>query len=393
MAAEGNSVRPFEIDVSDEIVADLRERLADARWPDDPPVDGWGYGTDPAYLRTLCEYWREAFDWEAFERRFNRFDQFTTRIDGQRVHFYHVRSFNPDAVPLLLSHGWPGSVAEFLDVLGPLSDPAAHGGDDGDAFHVVAPSLPGYGFSGPTDEPGYDVRRIAAAFDDLMDRLGYDRYVAQGGDWGALVTAILGATRPDRVAAIHTNLLFVAPSRFEDPTGMLDEEGMADYRATKAAREGETGYQAIQSTKPQTLAYGLTDSPVGLAAWLVEKFRTWSDCDGDVESSFGRDRLLDNLSVYWLTGTINSSMRLYYETEFAEAVPERVDVPTGHARYPVEVSRTPRAWADAVYDVDRWVDMPEGGHFAAMEVPDLFVDDLRTFFADHRGFGDDAAER
>ena len=391
MTAGDESIREFEVEVSNDVVDDLRERLGDTRWPDDPPVDGWEYGTDPTYLRALCEYWRDEFDWSTFERRFNRFDQFTTDIDGQRVHFYHVRSPNPDAAPLLLSHGWPGSVAEFLDVLGPLTDPAAHSGETDDAFHVVAPSLPGYGFSGPTDDPGYDVRQIASTFDELMDRLGYEHYVAQGGDWGALITAILAATRPDRVTAIHTNLLFVSPSQFDDPMAMLDEEGMADYEATQVAREGETGYQAIQSTKPQTLAYGLTDSPVGLAAWIVEKFRTWSD--GDVESSFTRDRLLDNVSVYWLTGTINASMRLYYETEFAEAVPDSVDVPTGHARYPVEVLRTPRAWAEAVYDIDHWTEMPEGGHFAAMEVPDLFVDDVRTFFADHRWEeGTDAAD-
>ncbi|WP_254538243.1 epoxide hydrolase family protein [Halomarina litorea] len=386
----GDAVRPFEVSVADDDVADLRRRLAATRWPDDPPADDWSYGTDPEYLRTLCEYWRESYDWDAFERRLNRFDQYVTTIDGQRVHCYHVRSPEPDATPLLLSHGWPGSIVEFLDVLGPLSDPAAHGGDPDDAFHVVAPSLPGYGFSGPTTGAGWDARRIAEAFAELMTRLGYDRFLAQGGDWGALVTAILGAEYPDRVAAIHTNLLFLRPSAFEDPMGMLDEEGRADYEATKAAREGETGYQAIQSTKPQTLAYGLTDSPAGLAAWVVEKFRTWSDCDGDVESRFDRERLLDNLGVYWLTGTVNASMRLYYETTFEDVVPDSVDVPTGHARYPVEVSRTPRAWAEAVYDIEHWVEMPEGGHFAAMEVPDLFVEDLRTFFGNYRGAGTDA---
>lgn len=386
MTGDEPGISRFEVDVSADTIDDLRRRLSATRWPDDPPTPGWEYGTEPSYVRTLCAYWREEFDWTAFERRFNRFDQFTTTVDGQRLHFYHVQSPHDEAVPLLLSHGWPGSVAEFLDVIGPLSDPPAHGGRAADAFHVVVPSLPGYGFSGPTDEPGYDVERIASVFDDLMARLGYDQYLAQGGDWGALITAILGANYPDRVAAIHTNLLFVSPSRFDDPMGMLDEAGMADYEATKAAREGETGYQAIQSTKPQTLAYGLSDSPAGLAAWIVEKFQRWSDNDGDVESSFSRDRLLENLSVYWLTNTINASMRLYYETDFDEIVPDAVDVPTGHARYPVEVSRTPRVWAEAVYDIDHWVEMPEGGHFAAMEVPELFVEDVRTYFGDHRGF-------
>lgn len=375
----GESIEPFEVAVDDEAIADLRRRLERARWPDRLPDAGWEYGTERETLRSLCEYWRDEFDWAAFEDRCNEFDQFVTSIDGQRIHFYHVRSPEPDATPLLLSHGWPGSVAEFLDVLGPLTDPAARGGDPGDAFHVVAPSLPGFGFSGPTDERGWDVPRMADAFATLMDRLGYDRFVAQGGDWGALIAALLGSNYPDRVSAIHTNMAFLSPSSLESPMELLDEAGRADYEATKAFRETETAYHEIQATKPQTLAYGLTDSPVGLAGWIVEKFRGWSDCDGDLESWFGRDRLLDNLSVYWLTGTINSSMRVYHETDVSAATPDAVDVPTGHARYPEEIHRTPRAWVEAVYDVVHWSEQPEGGHFAAMEVPDLFVEDLRAF--------------
>ncbi|WP_226481265.1 epoxide hydrolase family protein [Natrinema amylolyticum] len=378
---EDGSIRPFEVSVDRAEIDDLRTRLERTRWPDQLPDAGWAYGTERESLRDLCEYWREAFDWAAFEDRFNAFDQYVTTIDGQRLHFYHVRSPEPDATPLVVSHGWPGSVAEFLDVFGPLTDPASHGGDPADAFHVVAPSLPGFGFSGPTTERGYDVPRVADAVAELMARLGYDRYVAQGGDWGALVTALLAANYPDRVDAIHTNMLFLNPSSLEgdDPTALLDEEGMADYRETAAFRDGETAYHEIQATKPQSLAYGLTDSPAGLAGWIVEKFCTWSDCDGDLESWIDRDRLLDNLSVYWLTGTINASMRLYYETDVGAATPESVDVPTGHARYPAEVYKTPRAWAEEVYDVAYWNDMPEGGHFAAMEVPDLFVEDLRSF--------------
>ncbi|WP_254763120.1 epoxide hydrolase family protein [Natrinema marinum] len=385
MTTDSNdSIRPFEVSVDRETIDDLRTRLERTRWPDQLPDAGWAYGTEREYLRDLCAYWREEFDWTAFEDRFNEFDQYVTTIDGQRLHFYHVRSPEPDATPLVLSHGWPGSVAEFLDVLGPLSDPAAHGGDPADAFHVVAPSLPGFGFSGPTNEQGYDVPRIAETVAELMDRLGYDRYVAQGGDWGALVTALLGANYPDRVEAIHTNMLFLNPSSLEadDPTDLLDERGLADYRETAEFRDGETAYHEIQATKPQSLGYGLTDSPAGLAAWIVEKFRTWSDCDGDLESQFDRDRLLDNLSVYWLTETINSSMRVYYETDVRAATPDAVDVPTGHARYPVEVYKTPRAWAETVYDIVHWAEMPEGGHFAAMEVPDMFVDDLRSFAGD-----------
>ncbi|WP_440769369.1 epoxide hydrolase family protein [Natronorubrum sp. DTA28] len=379
MTTADESIEPFELAVDRDAIDDLRTRLERARWPDQLPDAGWAYGTERETLRSLCAYWREAFDWSAFEERCNAFDQYTTVVDGQRIHCYHVRSPEPSATPLLLSHGWPGSVAEFFDVLGPLTDPAGHGGDPDDAFHVVAPSLPGFGFSGPTTEPGWDVPRMADAFATLMDRLGYDRFVAQGGDWGALITAILGANYPDRVDAIHTNMLFLTPSTLEQPMDLLDERGRADYEETKEFRETGTGYHEIQATKPQTLAYGLTDSPVGLAGWLTEKFRAWSDCDGDLESSFDRDRLLDNLSVYWLTGTIGSSMRVYYETDVASATPDSVDVPTGHARYPAEIHKTPRVWAEAVYDVAYWSEMPEGGHFAAMEVPELFVEDVRTF--------------
>jgi microsomal epoxide hydrolase len=372
--------RRFRVDASRDAIDRLRSRLGHTRWPDQLPNAGWDYGTEQEYLRTLCEYWRQDFDWDAFEARCNQFDQYVTDIDGQRIHFYHVRSPEPSARPLLLSHGWPGSVTEFFDVLGPLSDPAAHGGDPGDAFHVVAPSLPGYGYSGPTHEQDYDIRQVAESVAKLMARLEYDTYFAQGGDWGALVAAILGATYPDRVDALHKNLLFVNPAALSDPMAMLDDQGRADYRETKAFREHGTGYQEIQSTKPQTLAYGLTDSPVGLAGWIIEKFHGWSDCGDDIEDQFDRDRLLDNVSVFWLTKTINSSMRLYYETDLSEAIPESVDVPTGHARYPAEIMKTPRVWAQDVYNVVEWEDMPEGGHFAAMEVPEVFVENVRRFF-------------
>lgn len=380
---EDGSIRPFEVDVDRSEIDDLRRRLDATRWPDRLPDAGWEYGTDLDYLQELCAYWREHYDWAAFEERLNEFEQYVTTIDGQRIHFYHVRSPESSATPLLMPHGWPGSVVEFLDVLGPLSDPAGHGGDPGDAFHLVVPSLPGYGFSGPTRERGYDVRKIASVFDDLMDRLGYDRYVVQGGDWGALIAAVLGATYSDRVDAIHTNLLFVAPSRLDDPMALLDDEEMAAYRETSEFLETGSGYREIQSTRPQTLAYGLADSPAGLAGWIGEKFRAWSDGD-DVDANVGRDRLLDNITVYWLTETINSSMRLYYETDVEQTVPTSVEVPTGHARYPAEIIKTPRSWAEEFYDVVRWSEMSEGGHFAAMEVPELFVDEVRSFFREVR---------
>ncbi len=377
------SVDPFEVEVSAEAIDDLRARLDRARWPDQLPDADWDYGTERSFLEDLCDYWRTDYDWDGYQDRLNRFDQVVTTIDGQRIHCYHVRSPVDDARPLLLSHGWPGSVAEFLEVLGPLTDPAAHGGDPADAFHVVAPSLPGYGFSGPTDERGWGIRRMADAFAELMDRLGYDRFFAQGGDWGALITANLGTRHPERVDAIHANMLFVRPDDVEDPFERLDEQGQADIEATAEFQEHETGYQEIQSTKPQTLAYGLTDSPVGLVGWITEKFRTWSDGD-DLDVIYDRDRLLDNVSIYWHTATINASMRAYYETDLDAAIPSSVEVPTGHARYPGEIYKVPRVWAEDVYDITHWAEMPEGGHFAAMEVPELFVDDLRAYFRDYR---------
>jgi pimeloyl-ACP methyl ester carboxylesterase len=380
------AIAPFRLAVSDAEIADLRSRLEGARWPDQLPESGWDYGADGDYLRRLCKYWRTSFDWRAFEARFNRFPHYVADADGQRLHFYHLRSPEPAARPLIITHGWPGSVAEFLDVMGPLSDPAAHGGDPADAFHVVAPSLPGFGFSGPTQQRGYRSRNIAEALDGLMRALGYETYFAQGGDWGMLITILLAASYPDRVKAIHLNFMTAPPPNPHNPAEGLDAEELEGLKRTQHFMTRETGYQAIQSTKPQTLAYGLTDSPAGLASWIVEKFRGWSDCGGDVERSFSRDRLLDNISVYWLTGTINSSMRLYYE----EAGPGRrqplpdVSVPTGHAVFPAEIMYTPRRWAEAKFNIARWHKMPRGGHFAAMEVPDLYVDEVRTFFRDWR---------
>jgi len=385
-AVQISAIQPYRVAVSDAEIADLRMRLERMRWPDQLPDAAWDYGTERGYLQQLCDYWRTEFDWRAFEARFNRFSHYVADADGQRLHFYHVRSPEPAARPLILSHGWPGSVAEFLDVLGPLSDPAAHGGNPADAFHVVAPSLPGFGFSGPTGRRGYRARDIAAAFDGLMQALGYGRYFAQGGDWGTLITTLLAATYPERVAAIHLNLLPGTPPDPANPTEGLNAEELEGLERARHFAAYETGYQAIQGTKPQSLAYGLTDSPAGLAGWIVEKFRGWSDCAGDVEATFGRDRLLDNISVYWLTGTINSSMRLYYE----EAGPGRrqplpdVHVPTGHAVFPAEIIQTPLRWAEARFNIARWQDMPRGGHFAAMEVPDLFVEEVRAFFRDYR---------
>ena len=371
-------VEPFEVGIPDEDVADLHRRLAATRWPDPAPAADWEQGTDLDYLRELVDYWRAGFDWRAQERRLNDLDHFLTEIDGQRVHFVHARSRHPGAWPLVLSHGWPGSIVEFLDVFGPLTDPP----DPADAFHVVAPSLPGYGFSGPVSGPGWHPRRVAEAFTALMERLGYARYGVQGGDWGSLVSQNMADLAPDRVAGLHVNFVSVPPPRGDrgrelDPEEQASMDRLAAFQATGA------GYSAIQSTKPQTLGYALDDSPTGLAAWIVDKFRAWSDCGGDVEQSFTKDQLLTNVALYWFTRTATSSARLYYEMRRAgrEALPRaRVEVPTAVANYPGEIGRVPRRWVEHRYRVTHWVDQPRGGHFAAMEVPDLFVDDLRSFF-------------
>ncbi len=337
-------------------------------------------GTELGYLETLLAYWKDAFDWRAQEARFNAFEPTATEVDGQRIHFLHARSPEPNALPLLISHGWPGSVTEFLDVLGPLSDPRAHGGDPADAFHVVAPSLPGYGFSGPTQEQGWHPRRMAEAFTQIMWDLGYDRYGAQGGDWGSIVSQNVADLDPEHVCGLHLNFITVPrPKDAPDPT----PEEQQDREAVIAFRTTGAGYQEIQGTKPQTLGYALEDSPSGLCAWIVEKFTAWTDCDGDVEREFNKDQLLTNITVYWATATATSSARLYYEMRQAgrSAIPSAyVGVPTGVANYPGEVTRTPRSWAEHRYNITHWSEQPHGGHFAAMQVPDLFVADVREFF-------------
>jgi pimeloyl-ACP methyl ester carboxylesterase len=374
------AIEKFRIDIDDTVLGDLRHRLAQARLPDQIEDTGWEYGIPCDYLHELVDYWRDAYDWRRQEARLNELSHFRTRIDGQRIHFVHARSAHPDALPLLITHGWPGSVVEFLDVIPRLTQPEAHGGSPADAFHVIAPSLPGYGFSEPTRTRGWDVPRIARAFIELMSRLGHVRYGAQGGDWGAQVTTRIGALDPEHLAGIHLNMpIGVRP---EEPCPLSDED-KADLAAMAKFQSEESGYAIEQGTKPQTLGVALNDSPAGLLAWIVEKFRAWSDCEGHPENVYTRDQLITNVMLYWLTQTAASSARLYWESRrggmWAEK-PEFVDVPTGVARYPKEVVRFPRAWVERQYRVTHWVDMPRGGHFAAMEQPELFVDDLRSFF-------------
>jgi len=374
------AIQPFAINIDDSVLDDLRDRLARTRFPDQIEGTGWDYGIPIHYLRELVGYWIQTYDWRAEEARLNQFDHFRTNIDGQAIHFVHARSPNPDAFPLLLIHGWPGSIVEFQQVIPRLCLPEAHGAESADSFHVIAPSLPGYGFSEPPRTPGWDIRRIAHAFIELMSRLGYARYGAQGGDWGAQISTRIGAYDPEHCAALHLNMpVGVPPS---DPAPMSDEE-QADLFAMEQFQREESGYANEQGTKPQTLGVGLNDSPAGLLAWIVEKFRAWSDCDGDPETTFTKDQLITNVMLYWATQTIASSARLYRETMHGGALREPtpfIDIPTGVARFPKEVLRWPRSWVERQYNLTHWTPMPRGGHFAAMEQPELFVDDVRRFF-------------
>ncbi len=373
-----DEIRLFTIDVPDEVLVDLRDRLARTRWPDQIEGTGWSLGTDTAYLKELCAYWQDRYDWRAEEAKLNAWAHGLTEIDGQTLHFLHARSKHEDAFPLVITHGWPGSIVEFQKILPMLTDPTAHGGRAEDAFHVVCPSMPGYGFSGPTRERGWDPKRIAAAEIELMRRLGYARYGAQGGDWGSMVTSQIGAQDPAQCAGIHLNMVIAMPQE-----GELSETEKKWTEDTAAFAGQEAGYQQIQGTKPQTLGVGLNDSPAGLCGWIVEKFRQWSDCGGDVESVYTKDELLTNVMVYWVTGTINSSIRLYFEVmQGGTAIPtEKVEVPTGCAIFPREVYKAPLAWAKASYHVTHYEVYEEGGHFAAMEQPEVLAKDLRSFFA------------
>ena len=378
-------IERFEIHVSDLVLEDLADRLAATRFPDEIEATGWEYGMPMGYLRDLVGYWRTEYDWRAHEAQLNGLRHFRTRIDGQSIHFVHARSPHADAMPLLLVHGWPGSFVEFLDVIPRLTEPEKHGGRPEDAFHVIAPSLPGYGFSEPTRTRGWDPLRIARSFVELMHRLRYAPYGAQGGDWGAQVVTRMGAIDPQHCAAIHLNMPLAAPPKESVP---LTDTEKADLAAIQQFGREESGYALEQGTKPQTLGVALNDSPAGLLAWIVEKFRAWSDCDGDPENSFTRDQLLTNVTIYWVTRTIASSARLYRESRLADTAgtgPEYVGVPTGVARFPKEVLPYPRSWVEQHYNVTHWSAMPRGGHFAAMEQPDLFVDDVRAFFRTVRG--------
>lgn len=376
---------PFTIAVPDAVLDDLHRRLDATRMPDQAPGEPWSLGIPVDVVREAIDHWCTSYDWRAREARMNAWPNFLTTAAGEQVHFIHARSPHPDAVPLVLTHGWPGSFVEFLDVLGPLTDPVAHGGRAEDAFHVVVPSMPGYGFSGPTTQPAFHVDRVADAIAEVMAQLGYDRYLAQGGDWGAIVTRRLGEAYADRLLGVHFNMLFAFPGPDDDAMAGVTEDELARMTESGARIADGTGYMAIQGTRPQTLAYGLSDSPAGLAAWILEKFHAWSDLEpGGLAATYGWDRLLDNLMIYWVTNTAGSAARLYAESAragngAAQAWSGRVEVPTGHARYPFELLQTPRVWADRRYRIVHWTEQERGGHFAAFERPEAFVDDLRQF--------------
>ncbi|TDB93113.1 epoxide hydrolase family protein [Actinomadura sp. 7K534] len=365
---------PFRLDVPQEDLDDLAERLDRTRWPDELPGIGWHHGIPLARVKELAAHWRTTFDWRGREAALNAFPQFTTEIDGTNVHFVHVRSPEPDALPLIITHGWPSTVADFLDVIGPLTDPRAHGGDPRDAFHVVIPTLPGFTLSGPTREPGWGVNRIARAWAVLMDRLGYERYGAQGGDWGWPISTALGAVAGDRVAGVHLNYIGSPPPG--DGAVRLSEDDQERLERQKAYLASPAGYWQMQATRPQTVAYALTDSPVGQLAWIADKVTEWTDPASGIDD----DRLLTTVMLYWLTGTAGSSARLHKENAARGGPPDPCPVPLGVAVFAHDLVRPVRSLVERVYDVAHWTEFDRGGHFPAIEAPDLLTGDVRAFF-------------
>ena len=374
---------PFQVEVADSELDDLHARLAGTRWPERETVEDWSQGVPLAYVHDICDYWRTSYYWRRFESQLNAIPQYRTTIDGVGIHYLHVRSPHDDALPLLLTHGWPGSVAEFMKVIDPLVNPAGHGADGTEAFDVVCPSLPGYGFSDRPAERGWGTGRIAAAWAELMARLGYSRYGAHGGDWGAVVTTRLANLDQAHLAGIHLTMPLAQPPEPGDAVELTEREQAALVAFAEHRRWG-TGYSKQQSTRPQTLGYSLVDSPAGQCAWIIEKFWAWTDCEGHPENVLTRDELLDNVMLYWLPATGASSARLYWES-FRDRDFPPIGVPTGCAIFPKEIIRIPRSWAERRFtDLRRWQELERGGHFPALEQPAVLVEELRTFFRDLR---------
>ena len=371
-----SKITPFTIHASDAELDDLLQRLANTRWPDEQPVSDWSQGIPRSYLQEVCAYWAKEYDWRAREAKLNELPQFKTEVAGIGIHFIHVRSPEPNALPLVMSHGWPGSIVEFQKVIGPLSDPVAHGGKASDAFHVVCPSLPGYGFSDKPTEPGWGVEKIADTWAALMNALGYERYVAQGGDWGAMVTTCIGAQDPEHCAGIHLNMPIAPPT--PDSLKDLTEFEQGALAGMNHYNEQDSGYSKQQSTRPQTIGYALVDSPAGQAGWILEKFWSWMDCQGHPENVASRDELLDNVMLYWLPATGASSARLYWES-FTSPPFAPVTVPVGCSIFPKEIFRSSKRWCEARFPkLVHYNQLEKGGHFAAFEQPETFVDEVRT---------------
>jgi len=377
-----DAIEAFTLAIPQAALDDLNVRLDRTRWPEKETVADWSQGAPLAKVQALCAHWRRAYDWRACEARLNALGQFKTSIDGLGVHFLHVRSRHPNAMPLLITHGWPGSVIEFMKIIGPLTDPTAHGGKAEDAFHVVAPSLPGYGFSDKPNETGWGVPRIAMAWITLMTRLGYGRWVAQGGDWGAAVTTALGLIRPTGLAAIHVNMPLVFPTP-EDAAGATPAE-QKSLAAMQFYQEKDSGYSKQQATRPQSLGYGLVDSPAAQAAWIYEKMYAWTDNKGAPEDALTADEMLDNIMLYWLPATGASSARLYWES-FASFASIKLESPVGVSIYPKEIFRPSRRWAERqMSNIIHWNELDRGGHFAAWEQPDLYLGEIRACFRNVR---------
>ncbi len=370
---------PFTVSIDDTVIQDLKSRLNATRWPDEETVDDWTQGVPLAYQKQLIAYWADEYDHQRLADRLNAYDNYTTELNGLDIHFLHVRSSHGHARPLLLSHGWPGSIVEFLKVIGPLSEPQEHGLDPAQAFHLVIPSLPGYGFSGKPRQTGWSVEKMAETFALLMARLGYDRYLAQGGDWGSAITTAIGRQDPEHCIGIHLNMITVPP----DPNaGDLTEQELSGLAGLAHYQEWDSGYSKQQATRPQTLGYGLADSPSGQAAWILEKYWSWTDCNGDPANILSRDEMLDNIMVYWLNNASASSGRLYWHSFGKGQQPTQVHVPMGGTIFPKEIFRTSQRFAQRIYTkIIYWNERPKGGHFAAFEQPDTYVEEVRACFA------------
>ena len=371
-------IRPFRLNIPQSELDDLQRRLDATRWPDRELVQDWSQGAPLEKIRDLVEYWRTRYDWRRCEAFLNGLNQHQTAIDGVDIYFQHIRSPSPQAVPLIMTHGWPGSVTEFFKVIGPLTDPESHGGNASDAFHLVLPALPGFGFSGKPTELGWNAERIARAWSELMPRIGYDRYFAQGGDWGAVITSTLAHQKPEGLMGIHLNFGLVVPPPPYDDLSDREAEALKDIQNFG---EWETGYHAIQSTRPQTLGFGLADSPAGQAAWIYEKFMRFSDSDGDPLNIFSYDELIDNIMVYWLSNSATSAARIYWGSTHSGFGAVEIDVPAGFSVFPKEVYRAPRSWAErCMHQLVYWNELDKGGHFAAAEQPALFTEEVRACF-------------